>query len=144
MAYTLGKNMSVDIVYTRVSQDDDLERIGSNFCKEHGDNEHGIIPDSEYDRLYDHLGEVASKYASYSDDGEDADFMGSRYVDQIPWITLVAADEADPAIALKIALGGFSSEILGSKKVVPQVLTDSGFTWDYPHVTSALSALIEE
>jgi hypothetical protein len=49
-----------------------------------------------------------------------------------------------PAIALKIALGGFSSEILGSKKVVPQVLTDSGFTWDYPHVTSALSALIEE
>jgi hypothetical protein len=96
--------MSVDIVYTRVSQDDDLERIGSTFCKEHGDNEHGIIPDSEYDRLYDHLGEVASKYASYSDDGEDADFMGSRYVDQIPWITLVAADEADPAIALKIAL----------------------------------------
>jgi NAD dependent epimerase/dehydratase family enzyme len=49
-----------------------------------------------------------------------------------------------PAIGLKIALGGFSSEILGSKKVVPQVLTDSGFTWDYPHVTSALSALIEE
>jgi len=49
-----------------------------------------------------------------------------------------------PAIALKIALGGFSSEILGSKKVIPQVLTDSGFTWDYPHVTSALSALIEE
>ena len=49
-----------------------------------------------------------------------------------------------PAIGLKIALGGFSSEILGSKKVIPQVLTDSGFTWDYPHVTSALSALIEE
>jgi NAD dependent epimerase/dehydratase family enzyme len=49
-----------------------------------------------------------------------------------------------PAIALKIALGGFSSEILGSKKVIPQVLTESGFTWDYPHVTSALSALIEE
>ena len=49
-----------------------------------------------------------------------------------------------PALGLKIALGGFSSEILGSKKVIPQVLTDSGFTWDYPHVTTALSALIEE
>ncbi len=49
-----------------------------------------------------------------------------------------------PALALKIALGGFSSEILGSKKVIPQVLTDAGFTWDYPHVTTALSALIEE
>jgi len=49
-----------------------------------------------------------------------------------------------PAIALKIALGGFSSEILGSKKVIPQVLSDSGFTWDYPHVTNALAALIQE
>jgi len=49
-----------------------------------------------------------------------------------------------PALGLKIALGGFSSEILGSKKVIPQKLTDSGFTWDYPHVTTALAALIEE
>jgi uncharacterized protein (TIGR01777 family) len=49
-----------------------------------------------------------------------------------------------PAIALKIALGGFSSEILGSKKVMPQALTDAGFTWDYPHITNALTALIQE
>ena len=49
-----------------------------------------------------------------------------------------------PAIALKVALGGFSSEILGSKKVVPRALTDAGFTWDYPHITNALTALIQE
>jgi len=49
-----------------------------------------------------------------------------------------------PAIALKIALGGFSSEILGSKKVTPQALTDAGFTWHYPHITNALTALIQE
>jgi uncharacterized protein (TIGR01777 family) len=49
-----------------------------------------------------------------------------------------------PAIALKVALGGFSSEILGSKKVTPQVLTDAGFTWDYPHITNALTALVQE
>lgn len=49
-----------------------------------------------------------------------------------------------PAIALKIALGGFSSEILGSKKVLPNALTEAGFEWDYPHISSALSALIEE
>jgi uncharacterized protein (TIGR01777 family) len=49
-----------------------------------------------------------------------------------------------PAIALKIALGGFSSEILGSKKVTPQALTDAGFIWDYPHITSALAALIPQ
>jgi len=33
--------------------------------------------------------------------------------------------------------------VLGSKKVLPQRLIDAGFTWDYPHVTSALDALIE-
>lgn len=49
-----------------------------------------------------------------------------------------------PAIALKIALGGFSSEILGSKKVIPHTLSEAGFEWDYPHISSALSALIEE
>jgi uncharacterized protein (TIGR01777 family) len=49
-----------------------------------------------------------------------------------------------PAIALKLALGGFSSEILGSKKVIPTVLTEAGFTWDYPHVSNALNALIQE
>jgi NAD dependent epimerase/dehydratase family enzyme len=49
-----------------------------------------------------------------------------------------------PAIALKIALGGFSSEILGSKKVIPQVLQEAGFTFDYPHISEALSALVED
>ena len=49
-----------------------------------------------------------------------------------------------PAIALKIALGGFSSEILGSKKVAPHALAEAGFTWDYPHITNALTALIQE
>jgi uncharacterized protein (TIGR01777 family) len=49
-----------------------------------------------------------------------------------------------PAIALKIALGGFSREILGSKKVMPHALTEAGFIWDYPHITNALTALIQE
>lgn len=49
-----------------------------------------------------------------------------------------------PALALKIALGGFSSEILGSKKVTPRVLTEAGFTWNYSHITNALTALIED
>ena len=49
-----------------------------------------------------------------------------------------------PAFALRIAMGGFASEILGSKKVLPNVLSEAGFTWDYPHISDALSALIEE
>ena len=48
-----------------------------------------------------------------------------------------------PAIALKIVLGGFSAEVLGSKKVMPQVLTEAGFTFDYPHISSALEKLVD-
>ena len=49
-----------------------------------------------------------------------------------------------PAIALRIALGGFSTEVLGSKKVIPHVLQEAGFTWDYPHITEALTELIQD
>ncbi len=49
-----------------------------------------------------------------------------------------------PAIALRIAMGGFSSEVLGSKKVMPQVLTDAGFTFDYPHIAPALAVLVKD
>ena len=48
-----------------------------------------------------------------------------------------------PAFALRLALGGFSTEILGSKKVMPKVLTDAGFEFDYPHVSNALTALVD-
>jgi uncharacterized protein (TIGR01777 family) len=48
-----------------------------------------------------------------------------------------------PGFALKIVLGGFSAEVLGSKKVMPQALTDAGFTFDYPHISSALEKLVD-
>ena len=48
-----------------------------------------------------------------------------------------------PAFALRAALGGFSTEILGSKKVLPKVLTEAGFEFDYPHVSNALTALVD-
>jgi uncharacterized protein (TIGR01777 family) len=48
-----------------------------------------------------------------------------------------------PGFALKVALGGFSTEILGSKKVLPSVLSKDGFAFDYPHLTGALAALCE-
>ena len=48
-----------------------------------------------------------------------------------------------PGFALKIVIGGFASGILGSQKVLPKVLLDSGFTFDYPHLTNALAALTE-
>lgn len=47
-----------------------------------------------------------------------------------------------PAFALRAVLGGFSSEVLGSKRVIPKVLTDGKFEFDYPFVASALTALV--
>ena len=49
-----------------------------------------------------------------------------------------------PAFALRAVLGGFSTEVLGSKKVIPKVLMDNNFELDYPHVLAALTALVDE
>jgi uncharacterized protein (TIGR01777 family) len=48
-----------------------------------------------------------------------------------------------PAFALRAVLGGFSTEVLDSKKVTPKVLVDNKFAFDYPHVSSALTTLVE-
>ena len=48
-----------------------------------------------------------------------------------------------PAFALRAVLGGFSTEILGSKKVMPKVLLDNNFEFDYPHLLAALTALVD-
>ena len=48
-----------------------------------------------------------------------------------------------PAFALRTVLGGFSSEVLGSKKVMPKVLMDNGFDFEYPFVSNALTALVQ-
>jgi NAD dependent epimerase/dehydratase family enzyme len=48
-----------------------------------------------------------------------------------------------PALALRAVLGGFSTEVLGSKKVIPQVLMDNKFEFAYPHVSAALTALVD-
>jgi len=48
-----------------------------------------------------------------------------------------------PAFALRAVLGGFSTEVLGSKRVIPKVLVDNKFEFDYQHVSSALTTLVE-
>lgn len=48
-----------------------------------------------------------------------------------------------PSLALKLAFGGFSSEMLGSKRVIPEALLNAGFTFDYPHIGAALTALVD-
>ncbi len=96
--------MNTDFLYKQVSDDEDLEELAYAFCLEHGDDERGLIPEKEFNRIYDLLGEKVSKYSSFGDDEDGSDFMGSRLVEKLPYITLVAEDDSDPAIALKCAL----------------------------------------
>jgi uncharacterized protein len=47
-----------------------------------------------------------------------------------------------PAFALKVALGEFSEDVLGSQRVVPTVLSANGFTWNDPTITSAIEQAV--
>ncbi|WP_298456907.1 TIGR01777 family oxidoreductase [uncultured Cellulomonas sp.] len=49
-----------------------------------------------------------------------------------------------PAAALKLVLGDFSSEVLGSIRALPAVLSASGFTWQHPSVDDAVAWVAEE
>jgi len=46
-----------------------------------------------------------------------------------------------PAFALKTVLGEFSTEVLGSARVLPTALQHDGFTFDHPDITSAVATL---
>jgi uncharacterized protein (TIGR01777 family) len=48
-----------------------------------------------------------------------------------------------PALALKTVLGEFSSEVLGSIRVLPTVLERHGFTWLDPNISSAIRAALD-
>jgi len=49
-----------------------------------------------------------------------------------------------PGFALKIALGGFAAEVLGSKKVLPEVLLASGYVFQDEHIQTALATMLAE
>ena len=49
-----------------------------------------------------------------------------------------------PALALKIALGEFASDVLGSQRILPSVLTASGFVFDHDTVESAMRWLVSQ
>ncbi len=49
-----------------------------------------------------------------------------------------------PAIAVKALLGEFSSEILGSARVLPRVLEQSGFAFQDPTIESAIRTALAE
>jgi uncharacterized protein (TIGR01777 family) len=49
---------------------------------------------------------------------------------------------AVPAFVLRTLLGGFSSELLESKRVLPQRALEAGFTFEYPTLEPALRSAL--
>jgi uncharacterized protein (TIGR01777 family) len=49
-----------------------------------------------------------------------------------------------PALALKAALGEFASDVLASARVLPSVLTASGFVFEHDTIQSAMRWLVEQ
>jgi uncharacterized protein (TIGR01777 family) len=49
-----------------------------------------------------------------------------------------------PAPALRLALGGFATEVLGGQRLVPQVLQSSGFAFADADIDAALRSALED
>lgn len=47
-----------------------------------------------------------------------------------------------PAFALKIVMGGFATELLSSKKVLPQATMESGYQFQHPELEAALTDIL--
>jgi len=48
-----------------------------------------------------------------------------------------------PAFALRVVLGQFAEEVLASKRVIPDVLTETGFVWSIPDLDRALAQALD-
>jgi hypothetical protein len=88
---------------------EDEERIASAFCAEHGTLPDGRIPDAQFDAIYDHVVSVLERFATFSEGGGDGDYSSSRYVDQIPWIRIVAEGDAAPSSSVEAGLEAIQS-----------------------------------
>jgi len=49
-----------------------------------------------------------------------------------------------PTLALKVIMGEFASDILGSQRVLPSVLTASGFVFDHDTIETAMRWLVDK
>jgi hypothetical protein len=49
-----------------------------------------------------------------------------------------------PAFALKLMLGEFSNELLGSKRVIPARALESGYQFKFPELESALRDVLSK
>lgn len=87
----------------------DEDKIANAFCAEHATLPNGLISDAQFDAIYDHLIAVLKKFATFSEGGGDGDYSSSRYVDQVPWIRVVAEDDVAPTTSVHAGLEAVQS-----------------------------------
>lgn len=88
---------------------EDEERIADAFCSEHSTQPNGLITDAQFDVIYDHLVSVLEKFGTFSEGGGNGDYSSSRYVDQAPWICVVAKDHVAPSTSVRAGLEAVQS-----------------------------------
>lgn len=82
------------------------EALIDAFIREHGDDEHGIISDEEFDKLFNLMVEKLGGIAKFVEDGtfDGEDLSASRYVDQLPFIDVVVDNQIVPRKLIEAAI----------------------------------------
>ena len=89
-----------------------IEKLGLEFSAKHGDGDSGFIPESEFDRIFDHLAAIFRKHGTFYDRFEwrpwwdtgphfRADFtllhdQDITIYDYRPWVVTIAGDNLKP------------------------------------------------
>ena len=109
----------------------DLEEYYSlheQFVNSNGDSVDGIIPDDEYDKLFDCIAEELNRIGKFVEGGtgEGEDFSSTRFVDQIPLINVVVEKSIAPEELIQAALRA----IMRANRAIAY-----GFEWEDHYVT---------
>ena len=82
------------------------EELINRFVEAHGDDHNGIIPNEEFDKLFDLLAQKFGEIGKFVEDGtfDGEDFSASRYVDQLPFIDIVVDGSITPKKLIETAM----------------------------------------
>ncbi len=89
--------------YKRILVEDEAH-IDQAFCAEFGSPVDGSLDEETFDRVYDHLIDVLTKFGTFLPGFSGGDFSSSRYVDPRPWSRVVAEAHVPPSLSVQAGL----------------------------------------
>ena len=93
--------------YRRVSGDQYANEI-DRFAFQHGDDQRGLISDGDFDKLFDLVANGLETIGRFTDDGvgdHGEKFISSRYVDQLPVVSVVVDGGAPLSSIINSSIG---------------------------------------